>query len=140
MTSKFTKAVELWKLGPSVLVCCYELLRSLEPKTGPKIFLKEIGYDCVGTIHQNRLAGCELMGEKEMKRFRMGHVEWGVEELTEVCLVRWYNNKVVTLVSNYVAIEPKDTCRRWDLSEKKYVEIKRPAVIKEYNKYMGGVD
>ena len=40
----------------------------------------------------------------------------------------------------YVAVEPKDTCRRWDSSEKKYVEIKRPAVIKEYNKYMGGVD
>ena len=79
------------------------------------------------------------MEEKEMKRFRMGNVDWRVEKSTEVCLVRWYDNKAVTLVSYYVAVEPKDTCRRWDFSEKKYVEIERPA-IKEYNKYMGGVD
>ena len=132
--------------------CCYELLRSLEPKAGPKIFfnnlfssvdlvvhLKEIGYDWIGTIRQNRLLGCELMEGKEMKRFCMGNVDWRVEKSTEVCLVCWYDNKAVTLVSNYVAVEPKDTCRHWDSSEKKYVEIERPA-IKEYNKYMGGVD
>ncbi|KAK2702084.1 hypothetical protein QYM36_019303 [Artemia franciscana] len=100
----------------------------------------EIEYDWVGTIHQNRLSGCELMGEKEMKRFRMGNVDWRVDKSTEICLVRWYDNKEVTLVSKYVAVEPKDTCRRWDSSEKKYVEIERQVVIKEYNKHMGGVD
>ncbi|XP_065583572.1 piggyBac transposable element-derived protein 3-like [Artemia franciscana] len=100
----------------------------------------EIGFDCVGTIRRNRFSGCELMDEKEMKRFCMGHVDWRVEKSTEVCLVCWYDNKAVTLVSNYVALEPKDTGRRWDSFEKKYVEIQRPAVIKEYNKYMGGED
>ncbi|KAK2705861.1 hypothetical protein QYM36_016017 [Artemia franciscana] len=89
------------------------------------VHLKEIEYDWVGTIHQNRLSGCELMGEKEMKRFRMGNVDWRVDKSTEICLVRWYDNKEVTLVSKYVAVEPKDTCRRWDSSEKKYVEIER---------------
>ncbi|KAK2725632.1 hypothetical protein QYM36_000211 [Artemia franciscana] len=129
ITLKFTKAEELWKLGPLVLVEIVDLV----------VHLKEIGYDCIVTIRQNRLLGCKLMEEKEMKRFRMGNVDWRVEKSTEVCLVRWYDNKAVTLVSNYVAVEPKDTCRRWDFSEKKYVEIERPA-IKEYNKYMGGVD
>ena len=92
-------------------------MRSLEPKAGPKIFfdnwfssvdlvihLKEIGYDCVGTIRQNRLSGCEVMEEKGMKRFRMGNIDWRIEKLTEVCLVRWYDSKVVMLVSNYVAV------------------------------------
>ncbi|KAK2725591.1 hypothetical protein QYM36_000180 [Artemia franciscana] len=133
--------------------CCYELLRSLELKAGPKTFfdnwfssvdlvvhMKEIGYDCVGNNRQNRLSGCKLMEEKEMKRFYMGYVDWGVEKSTEVCLVRWFDSKAVTLVSKYGAVEPKNTCRRWDSSEKKYVEIERPTVIKEYNKYMGGVD
>ncbi|KAK2704534.1 hypothetical protein QYM36_016811 [Artemia franciscana] len=104
------------------------------------VHLKEIGYDCVGTIRQNHPSGCELMEEKKMKRFRLGHIDWRVEKLTEVCLVRWYDNKAVTLVSYYVAVEPKDTCRCLNSSDKKYVEIETPAVIKEYNKYMGGVD
>ncbi|KAK2716564.1 hypothetical protein QYM36_006895 [Artemia franciscana] len=103
------------------------------------VHLKEIGYDWIGTIRQNRLLECEVMEEKEMKRLRMENVDWRVEKSTEVCLVRWYDNKAVTLVSNYVAVEPKDTCRRWDSSEKKYGEFERPA-IKEYNKYKGGVD
>ncbi|KAK2712161.1 hypothetical protein QYM36_011004 [Artemia franciscana] len=79
-------------------------------------------------------------GRKGNERFCMGNVDWRVEKSTDVCLVRWYDNKAVTLVSNYVAVDPKDTCRRWDSSENKYVEIERPAVFKEYNKYMGGVD
>ena len=54
--------------------------------------------------------------------------------------MRWYDSKAVTLVSKYVAVEPKDTCIRWDSFEKKYVEIERQVVIKEYNKHMGGVD
>ncbi|KAK2709630.1 hypothetical protein QYM36_013336 [Artemia franciscana] len=137
-------------LGGDVVM---RLLGSLAPEVGHKIFfnnwfssvdlvvhLKGIRYDCVGTIRQNRLSGCELMEEKELKRFRLEHVYWRVEKSKEVCLVRWYDNKAVTLVSNCVAVEPKDTCRRWDSSEKKYVEIKRPAVIKQYNKYMGCVD
>ncbi|KAK2724715.1 hypothetical protein QYM36_001265 [Artemia franciscana] len=111
------------------------------------VHLKEIGYDCAGTVCQNRLSGCQLMEEKELKRFDQGHVDWRVEKSTEVCLVRWYDNKAVTLVSNYVAVEPKDTCRRWGSSEKdrnrkdceRKVEIERTAVIKEY-KYMSGVD
>ena len=54
-----------FSLGGDVVM---RLLRSLEPKVGHKIFfdnwfssvdlvvhLKEIGYDCVGTIRQNRL-------------------------------------------------------------------------------------
>ncbi|KAK2719302.1 hypothetical protein QYM36_004949, partial [Artemia franciscana] len=145
-----TVEVGSFSLGEDVVM---RLLRSLEPRAGHKIFfdnwfssvdhvvhLKEIGYDCVGTIRQNRLSGCELMQEKELKRFGRGHVDWRVEKSTNVCLVCWYDNKAVTLVSNYVAVEDKDTCRRWDFSKKKYVEIERPAVIKGCNKYMGGVD
>ncbi|KAK2721811.1 hypothetical protein QYM36_003953 [Artemia franciscana] len=43
------------------------------------VHLIEIGYDCVVTIRQNRLSGCELMEEKKMKRFCLGHVDWRVK-------------------------------------------------------------
>jgi len=71
------------------------------------VHLKEIGYDWVRTIRQNLLSGRELMEEKELKRFRMGNVDWTVEKSTDVCLVRWYDNKAVTHVSNYVAVDPR---------------------------------
>ncbi|KAK2717888.1 hypothetical protein QYM36_006626 [Artemia franciscana] len=83
--------------------------RNFEPEQALEIVdlvvhLKEIGYDCVGTIRQNRLSGCEVMEEKGMKCLRMGNIDWRIEKLTEVCLVRWYDSKVVMLVSNYVAV------------------------------------
>ena len=77
-----TVEVGPFSLGEDVLM---RLLRSLEPRAGHKIFfdnlfssvdhvvhLKEIGYDCVGTIRQNRLSGYEPMEEKEIKRFHIG--------------------------------------------------------------------
>ena len=35
---------------------------------------------------------------------------------------------------------PEVECRRWSKQEKKYVQVKQPNVIKEYNSKMGGVD
>ncbi|KAK2719297.1 hypothetical protein QYM36_004944 [Artemia franciscana] len=112
---------------------------------GFKVFTRDGSSGIMYDINQGRgtveVGPFGLGGDrKELKRFGRGHVDWRVEKSTNVCLVFWYDNKAVTIVSNYVVVEPKDTCRRVDFSKKIYMEIERPAMIKEYNKYIGGVD
>ena len=44
------------------------------------------------------------------------------------------------MCSNFVGVEPEDEVRRWDKKEKKYIFIKRPAIVRYYYISMGGVD
>ena len=46
----------------------------------------------------------------------------------------------VQLSPTHVGIEPMSRINRWDGKKRKYVEIDYPAIVKEYNERMGGVD
>lgn len=63
-----------------------------------------------------------------------------VTEDNKMCVVKWFDSKPIHLASTKLGIDPKDSCQRWSSQEKKYIEINRPAIVREYNKYMGGVD
>ncbi|XP_039545881.1 piggyBac transposable element-derived protein 3-like [Pimephales promelas] len=94
----------------------------------------------VGTLRCNRLAGCQLEDEKSLAKRGRGSVETMVEKEDRMVIVRWYDNKAVTLISSYCAVEPQDKARRWRKSDKAFVEVNRPHIVKEYNKFMGGID
>lgn len=102
--------------------------------------LKDEGILCLSTVQANRLKGCLLKDDKQMKKDGRGTSDFCVEEGTNSVAIKWYDNKPVHLLSNYVGIEQLDTCKRWDGKLLKNVEIDRPFAIAEYNKYMGGVD
>ncbi|KAL3209716.1 hypothetical protein MRX96_052316 [Rhipicephalus microplus] len=55
-------------------------------------------------------------------------------------VVRWYDNKLVTLMSSLHGKEPQDTCRRWCAKEKRHIDVPRPHIVQAYNANMGGVD
>lgn len=55
-------------------------------------------------------------------------------------VVGWLDKKKISFVSNYVAVEPVEKCTRWVKSLNKRIEIERPAIVAEYNQFMGGVD
>uniref|UniRef100_A0A3P9CGN5 PiggyBac transposable element-derived protein domain-containing protein n=1 Tax=Maylandia zebra TaxID=106582 RepID=A0A3P9CGN5_9CICH len=69
-----------------------------------------------------------------------GSVDARVNKEESMVIVKWYDNKSVTLISSYCATEPQDTIRRWSKSGKAFVEVKRPHIVKEYNTFMGGID
>ena len=100
--------------------------------------LKSIWY--VGTVRANRLKGCELKTEKELKKEGRGAVDYKVEATSNVIALRWYDNKAVDVVSSYVGVEPAGEVRRWDKKSKQYIDIQRPNIIATYNMFMGGVD
>lgn len=58
----------------------------------------------------------------------------------KVAVTHCYDNRAVTGTSNFAATEDEDTAKPWSKTDKCYVAVKRPAVVKLYNRSMGGVD
>lgn len=57
-----------------------------------------------------------------------------------VVCVQWFDNKCVTLASNYVGIGKPDKAHRYDKASKQKIKIDRPQIVKDYNLNMGEVD
>ncbi|KAM7298741.1 piggyBac transposable element-derived protein 3-like [Ixodes scapularis] len=102
--------------------------------------LSKRGLGFVGTIRRNRLKDCRLKSENDLKKEGRGAFDYAVDNLKNIAVVRWYDNRAVTLVSNYVSAEPVGTVRRWDKKEKKFIQVPQPGIVATYNRFMGGVD
>ncbi|XP_039283290.1 piggyBac transposable element-derived protein 3-like [Nilaparvata lugens] len=109
---------------------------------GLLVHLHQKGVLCVGTIRKNRFPNLNLPNEKDLKKSGRGtSIEhFSNVDGTDVSVVGWFDNKLVALSSTYVGENPKDTVTRFDRKNKKKIEIERPAIVKEYNRFMGGVD
>ncbi|PIO55165.1 hypothetical protein TELCIR_23451 [Teladorsagia circumcincta] len=83
---------------------------------------------------------CPLKSEKELQKIGRGSSDSLVTEDGKIVAVRWYDNKVVNMASNFVGIEPQDEVKRWDRKAGEYRMVTRPSVIRYYNNSMGGVD
>ena len=101
--------------------------------------LKGDGFLSTGTIRPNRLKGCPLLSEKELKKNGRGSVDHHLRN-GSITAVRWYDNRAVNLVSSFVGCEPLDMVKRYDRKIHAYIEVPRPNIVKTYNMYMGGVD
>lgn len=101
---------------------------------------RKISY--IGTVRENRLQSCKLMSEKEMKKEGRGTLDCCVASCGEqdMVVVKWFDNRPVTLISNCVGVEPTTTVKRWDKRQKTHIPVECPAVVPEYNMSMGGVD
>ncbi|KAG0417233.1 hypothetical protein HPB47_005780 [Ixodes persulcatus] len=102
--------------------------------------LKAVDIWAVGTLRANRLQGCALKSEEEMRQEGLGSLNAKVAGEGDVIIVRWQDNGIVNVASTFVGIGEATTVRQWSEFTKKHVEITCPALIKEYNAFMGGVD
>ena len=62
----------------------------------------------------------------------------------DLCAVNWFDNRGdnrgVTLLSPYAAIEPITNIQRFDRKANCHVQIDCPSIVRTYNQFMGGVD
>lgn len=98
------------------------------------------GIQYVGTLRQNRLKDCKLMEEKALKKLGQGSHDHRVDSDRGVAIVRWFDRKAVTLVSNFVSVDPIQSVKRYDRKSKVHVDVPRPAIVATYNSFMGGID
>lgn len=95
-----------------------------------------------GTIRPNRFCNPPFLTDKVMKKMGRGttfEVSSNVPD-ANIGLVKWYDNKPVYLASNVMTSGEVDIVKRWDRSNKKYIDVERPEIVRHYNKTMGGVD
>ncbi|KAG0414393.1 hypothetical protein HPB47_008460 [Ixodes persulcatus] len=102
--------------------------------------LKTVEILGTGTIRSNRLLGCTLKSEKEMRKEERGTIDSKISEDGDVVIVRWQDNGIVNMASTRVRVGEKGTVKRWSEAKKEHIEIECPEVVLEYNKFMGGVD
>ena len=69
-----------------------------------------------------------------------GLSDMAVDANSGLVVVRWLDNSAVQLSSTHAAVEQVTTVQRWDRKEHKHVQVNCPAIVKEYNEHMGGVD
>lgn len=100
--------------------------------------LKELGYHSVGTLRANRLRGCSLTSESDLRKKGRGSYDSKVDANSGLTIIRWYDNRAVQISSTHVDVQPLTTKKRWDRKAKKFVDVSCPAAIAEYNANMGG--
>ncbi|KAM8915388.1 piggyBac transposable element-derived protein 1-like [Spinachia spinachia] len=98
------------------------------------------GIHYVGTAKQVCLPNCNLEDEKRLKKKGRGSYDVKVEVNHNICAVKWYDNRAVTLLSSFAGPEPVQNIQCWDKANRTYIEVERPYIVGAYNKYMGGVD
>ena len=78
------------------------------------------GFHYVCTIRGNRLHGAPLVSETDLKKQGRGSMNSVYEKNRNVVLVRWFDNKSVTLISSYVGLEPASQVHRYNKKIKIY--------------------
>lgn len=104
------------------------------------IKMKELGILTTATVRSDRLKKCPLPTDKELMKKGRGSSEFRCDANSGVTVLKWFDNKCVQVCSTYSCPATNSTVKRWNRDQRKYVEIKCPTTIKEYNQSMGGVD
>ncbi|MCI4395549.1 hypothetical protein PGIGA_G00181870 [Pangasianodon gigas] len=107
-----------------------------------QMLLEKRKIHCLSTVRTNRLAGCCLPTDQDIKRKGRGAFEERETIYNRVTLraVKWHDNRAVTLLSTFASANPASTVMRWDKKRKTTFEVKCPSIVTTYNKGMGGVD
>ncbi|XDV22524.1 hypothetical protein PO909_027405 [Leuciscus waleckii] len=96
----------------------------------------------VGTVMKNWVSEAvqKLPSDKTMKKNGRGTSAQVTTKGGKICVVKWYDNKPVLMLSVVHDAQPENTCQRWDKKQKQYVSIRQPSIVCEYNNKMDGVD
>ncbi|XP_043226479.1 piggyBac transposable element-derived protein 3-like [Amphibalanus amphitrite] len=104
-------------------------------------YLQGKGCRYTGTARDNRIGKPPLKSVKDMEKKSVprGSIDYVTSD-DGILAVRWKDNKVVTMLSTDLGVEPVTTCQRYSNETKKKDDVPCPEVIKSYNANMGGID
>ena len=104
------------------------------------IKLRDKQFHATGTVREPRLVDSVLQSSKVLNKKERGAYDFSFDRINEVLAVKWHDNAVVTLVSNFQSVQPLLTTKRFCRSERKTVTVSQPNLVASYNSHMGGVD
>ncbi|CAG9577517.1 unnamed protein product [Danaus chrysippus] len=68
--------------------------------------IKTLGHDATGTVRANRVEKAPLKEAKDMKKMSRGSFDQCTDTLTNITLVRYNDNNIVTVASTECGVEP----------------------------------
>lgn len=104
------------------------------------IKLRQSHFHATGTVREPRLIASELENSKSLQKKERGVYDFRYDKRNEVLAVKWNDNAVVTLATNFQAVEPVLKANRFSRADRKVVSVTQPNLIASYNANMGGVD
>lgn len=102
--------------------------------------LRQDKFRATGTIRENRTQKCPIKSAKELEKLGRGAYDFRFDSKNEIMIVKWNDNKCVSLATNFDTILPLSSVQRWNREKKERVAVSQPRAIFNYNKNMGGVD
>ncbi|XP_036337526.1 piggyBac transposable element-derived protein 3-like, partial [Rhagoletis pomonella] len=93
-----------------------------------------------GTIRENRLKDISLTDSKHMKKDKRGKYDYAKISDQNIIAVKWHDNNMVCLISNFAGLAPIHAVKRYSRQQKKNIQVEQPHLINMYNANMGGVD
>ncbi|KAJ8870335.1 hypothetical protein PR048_029356 [Dryococelus australis] len=94
----------------------------------------------LGTIRTNRISRCDTIADdKSLKKKKAGSFCNVVSDEFKVSVVRWIDNKTVTLVCSYADAYRVSSAKKYCKDTSEGIDGACPYVVKEYNTHMGGV-
>ncbi|KAJ8391362.1 hypothetical protein AAFF_G00089920 [Aldrovandia affinis] len=104
-------------------------------------YLKDKNCRYTATARDNRISKPPLKSSKEMEKKAVPRGTCDhVTSDDGILALRWKDNKVVTLLSTDMGVEPMSSVYRYCSDTMKKEQVSCPAVIKSYNANMGGID
>ena len=102
------------------------------------IELKSLGILTTATISANKIAGCPLKFEKDLKNERRGRTFCSSDANSGIVLVQWFDNELVQLVFTYCSLGTSDTVKLWNKSSKGHILVPCPETVTHCNSAMEG--
>ena len=99
-------------------------------------------YRCryVGTAREIKVENPPNTPSRDLNKKQVERGTLDYSSMSGILVVRWEDNKVVTMVSSDSGIDPIGTVKRYGRAEKRRIDVACPDVIKKYNGRMGGID
>lgn len=101
--------------------------------------LSENGIGGTSTLKANRTDNCPIKDLKVISKEDPRSSNYRYDSKNKIIVVRWNENSVDTLASNYQPVNPVGTNKRCSRKEKKKGDVLEPSLMRYYNK-MGEVD
>ncbi|KAL6484584.1 hypothetical protein MHYP_G00066290 [Metynnis hypsauchen] len=95
--------------------------------TGLEIEMAKKKIYCLGTVRANRLKGCSLKSDKDLKTIGRGAFDERVAtfEGGQLTACKWQDNRTVTLLSTFAGAYPTCKVKRWDRKLKTIMHVSK---------------
>ncbi|OAF65979.1 hypothetical protein A3Q56_06300 [Intoshia linei] len=108
-------------------------------KKNLRIFEKPISKDYSNMEPKNKIVSyCPIKSNRDVKKCKRGYSDYamGTYDLTDLGLVKWNDNFIVSVLSTLYRKNPDTSVKGWDRVLGKKINIEIPYSIKKYNENM----